>query len=256
MTESDPEAFATFELEPLDLRGQRSWQMEQIWQTARKKANRIALGQPRWRASVNPDLDSLLAQADLRDYPPDTYAYWGLAVDITLLPDDGCRFRSAELSVAFDDRSAAEGAPLVRRLRPDEVAEHETVVSERGMTLKLSLDLPAVAGAEAGGTGTRRDEVTRTLVRIGSFGSGTHEAGWRFRLTNAREIPLATTDLEALVIAPRPFRGEVVYSVVAEIEIRSPLDRWLTSAFAPQRDPKLGCAQEFPPHDKGATSRT
>jgi hypothetical protein len=256
MTPRDHEVFATFELEPLDLQGQRSWQLEQIWQTARRKANRIALGEPRWRVSVDPDVDTLLAQADIRDYSPDTYAYWGLAVDLTLLPDDGCRFRSAELSVAFDGSAAAGATPLVRRLRPDEVAEHEAVVSERSMTLKMSHEVPAVVGAEAGGTRTHREEVTRTLVRIGSFGSGTRAAGWRFRLTNAREIPLATTDLEALVIAPRHFRGDVVYSVVAEIEIRSPLDRWLTAAFAPQPDPKLACTQAFPPRDTAATSGT
>ena len=244
MTRERGDAFVTFELEALDPRGYRSAQAEEVWETARRKANRIALGRPRWQRETTPDDDGLLLASDLRHQSSTASAFWLLGLDLTLLPDEGCRFRSAQLSVAFE---GAGELPHVRRLRPTEVAEEQLAASERSGTLTISLKTPMGPGAEAGGARGARHEVTQTLVRLASFGAGTQEAGWRLSLTNAREIPLNSTDLEALVVSPTGFEGRVVYTVLAEIEVRSALDRWLTALFRPSESQPLRTGEPFPP---------
>jgi hypothetical protein len=244
VTRGTGDKFATFELEPLDPRSYRSAQAEEIWETARRKANRIAIGRPRWRLETSPSRDGLLLASDLRDQSTETSTFWVLGLDLTLLPDEGCRFRSAQLSVAF---VGSDEPPHVLRLRPGEIAEQQLAVGERSGMLQASLKAPLGIGTEIGISRGGREEVTQTLVRLASFGAGTQEAGWRLRMTNAREIPLNSTDLEALVVSPTSFEGQVVYSVIAEIEVRSALDRWLTAVFKPRDAQRLRSAEPFPP---------
>ncbi|MGW3036702.1 hypothetical protein ACWDCB_36525 [Streptomyces sp. NPDC001178] len=250
----EEEPFATFELELLDRRENRSWRAEEIWRTARHKTNRIALGRPLWRTAAASDADLSLVPDDLRhqisDETGDTERLWVLGLDLTLLPDEGCRFLSAQLVLSFTGGEESGGnQPLIRRLRPDERHEQELVVRERSARLQASASLPSpvVLGTLGESGRTVRTETSRTLVHVSGFGAGTAEAGWRFRLTNAREIPLNTTGLEAFVIADRAFRGEILYSVVARIEIRSTWDRWLTAVFVPRDSGVLRHAQPFPP---------
>ena len=244
MTRNEGDAFATFELEPLDPRGLRSAHAEEVWETARRKTNRIAIGRPRWRRETSPTTDGLLLASDLLDYSAESNAFWGLSLDLTLLPDEGCRFRSAQLSVAFE---GADELPQLRRLRPGELAEQQLAVSERSGSLQAALNAPFGLGTEIGTSRGGREEVTQTLVRLASFGAGTHEAGWRLQMTNVREIPLNSTDLKALVISPTAFEGQVVYSVLAEIEVRSVLDRWLSAIFKASDQRPLRSAETFPP---------
>ncbi|MED7931408.1 hypothetical protein SMD20_44810 [Nonomuraea sp. LP-02] len=221
MTAEEP-LFATFDLAPLDTRGRRSWAAEQVWQTARRKRNRIALGVPRWTAKGAGE--------------------WSLELDLTLLPDEGCRFRSAELSLSLP------GAVL-RELEPMEIQEQETVVTERSGALRATLELPVgplSPGVEAERASSRRTELTRTLVSLSAFGMGTSTAGWRLRLTDAREIPMSTTGMRALVSAGETVSGEIAYSVVAQIEVLTAVDRWLTAVFTPSPG-GLRCCQTFPP---------
>ncbi|MFI6492076.1 hypothetical protein [Streptomyces sp. NPDC050564] len=251
----DEVPFTTFELEPLDLGEKRSWRAEEVWRTARNKTNRIALGRPSWHTATSPDDPELsLVPEELRDALRSATRgdeqLWALGLDLTLLPDEGCRFVSAQLSLGFAGGEASDGAlPLVRRLRPAELREQELHVQERTVGLEVSASAPVVnvvgGGANAGRT--RRTETNRTLVYLSGFGAGTAEAGWRFRLTNAREIPLNATDLQAFVVADRGFRGQIVYSVVARIEIRSTVDRWLTAVFVPKESGTLRHRQDFPP---------
>jgi hypothetical protein len=250
----EEQPFATFELEPLDRRGDRSWRAEETWRTARQKTNRIALGRPLWRTTTESDADLSFLPEDLRDQMRDgirdTERLWALGLDLTLLPDDGCRFLSAQLALQFTGGETPDGElPLIHRLRPDERHEQELVVEERSKRLQASASLPSpvALGSQREGGRTVRTETNRTLVHVSGFGAGTAEAGWRFRLTNAREIPLNTTGLEAFVIADSGFRGEIVYSVVARIEILSTWDRWLTTVFISKNGGALRHAQLFPP---------
>jgi hypothetical protein len=59
--------------------------------------------------------------------------------------------------------------------------------------------------------------------------------------------PANSTDLEALVVSPTGFEGQVVYSVIAEIEVRSVVDRWLTAIFKPADGQPLRSSELFPP---------
>jgi hypothetical protein len=244
MIAGQDESFATFELELLDPRKYRSAQAEETWQTARRKSNRIALGRPRWRHETAPSSDGMLTASDLQHDSPDSANFWAVSLDLTLLPDNGCRFRSAQLSLTFE---GAPEIPNVRRLRPTETSEQQAVTTKSSGALHVSVKGLPYTGAELGVDHTDTHEVTQTLVRLASFGASTHQAGWRLQLTNAREIPLNSTDLDALIVSPKGFTGQVVYSVIAEIEIRTIADRWLTAIFGPKRDQPLRSSEPFPP---------
>lgn len=74
-------------------------------------------------------------------------------------------------------------------------------------------------------------------MALGSFGTGTPEAGWRLAGTSSREIPLTTDDLLAVLARPHQHPGTVQVNVVAEIAIRTPGDRWLTWVFKRRSPP-------------------
>ena len=93
---------------------------------------------------------------------------------------------------------------------------------------------------------SRRTELTRALVRLAAFGTGTSTAGWRLRLTGANEIPMSTPGLRMQVSPGETVGGEITYAVVAQIEVLTPLDRWLTAVFTASPE-GLRCSQEFPP---------
>lgn len=78
---------------------------------------------------------------------------------------------------------------------------------------------------------TQESRLTKTEVALESFGSGTPEAGWRLTVTSSREIPLTTDGLLAVLARARTHSGTVRLNVVAEIEIRTSSDRWLTWIF-------------------------
>jgi hypothetical protein len=59
----------------------------------------------------------------------------------------------------------------------------------------------------------------------------TKQSGWRFRLTNSQEIPLSTTDLEALIVMPRNIRTTAQFRIVAAINVLSTFDKWFSWAF-------------------------
>jgi hypothetical protein len=226
---SDRPQLASVQLELLDqrLRGHPEWDATDVLETFRGKVNRMSIGLPRWHRDVE--------QA-------------AMTLDLTLLPDIGCRFVNAELALRLEGRPAA-GHAVVARLDPAELGDAETVVRETTGGLKVSLGetLSPVVGGEVGRSRVTRGEVARTLVRLAAFGAGTQEAGWRFTVTDARDIPLNTTGLKATISYPPRWSGIVWFSVVAQIQVRSRTDRWLTAAFGMGDSARLECSQEFPP---------
>jgi hypothetical protein len=230
------ETLATIDLEPLDLGELRDWRVSEALETFRGKVNRISVGMPRWR------------RADETAYRPQLDAAAAMSVDLTLLPDTDCRFSNAELSLHLEPDPGAEQA-VVASLDPTELSDEAVVVREVGGALKASLGatLSPIVEAEAGRSASVRDEVARILVRLAGFGTGTPEAGWRLTLTDAREIPLNTSGLTAVIAHPGEWCGTVWFSVVARLEVRSRADRWLTAAFGMRGDGRLECSQPFPP---------
>ena len=49
------------------------------------------------------------------------------------------------------------------------------------------------------------------------------------------------------VASPTGFAGRVVYSVMAEIQVRSLFDRWLTAVFRPRTGQPLRSFDQFSP---------
>lgn len=236
MSERRPQ-LAEIALEPLDVERLRSWEATEAWETFRGKVNRISIGLPHWQLESGYDRTGggLAAPLD---------ATATMTVDLTLLPDVGCRFANAELAMRLEPADES-GDAIVVRLEPAELSDQAVVVREASGGVKASV-IPSVdVGLELSRSAHR--EVTRTLVRLAAFGAGTSEAGWRLTLTDARDIPLNTMDLTSTIAHPRGWRGTVRFSVVAQLQIRSHTDRWLTAAFGMRDTPQLACSQVFPP---------
>lgn len=225
---TEPARLATVELEPLDARRLRNWEATEAWETFQGKVNRISIGLPRWELGSRERAS--------------------MTVDLTLLPDVDCRFTAAELALRLEPAPAA-GQALIASLEPREVGDHAVAVRESsgGLTASLGATLSPVVDAGLDRSELRRHEVSRMLVRLASFGTGTPEGGWRLTLTEARDIPLDTTGLGAVIAHPVGWRGRVAFSVVAQLQVRSRLDRWLTAAFGMSDRARIECAQPFPP---------
>lgn len=218
---------ASVELELLDRRSFRDWEATEAWETFRGKVNRMSIGRPQW--------DRLDDRATM-------------TVDLTLLPDVGCRFSGAELALRLE-AGPASGQAVVAHLDPAELGDEATIVRETTGGLKASLGeaLNPVVGAEFDRSNVTREQVARTLIRLAAFGAGTTEAGWRLGITDARDIPLNTTGLTATIAHPPSWTGTVWFSVVAQIQVRSRTDRWLTAAFGMGDKTRFQCSQPFPP---------
>ena len=82
----------------------------------------------------------------------------------------------------------------------------------------------------------REDKWEQQSVHLESFGAQSSQGGWRLSMTEQREIPLDTRGLK-LIIAHK--KGEPVsmkLRAVAEIEVLSDIDKWLTWAFGVDKD--------------------
>jgi hypothetical protein len=234
---------AEIELEPLGTGRLRGWEATEAWETFRGKVNRISIGLPRWRLGIQADQTTADQPRPANDQAGNGTSAT-MTVDLTLLPDIGCRFTNAEMAVRLEPAAGCDQA-IVARLEPTELADQAAVIREAGSGLKASLSYVVDAGVEL--SGTQRREVTRTLVRLASFGAGTPEAGWRLTLTDARDIPLNTTDLTTTIVHPAAWHGTVWFSVVARIQVRSRTDRWLTAVFGMPDNAQIKCFQPFPP---------
>jgi len=83
----------------------------------------------------------------------------------------------------------------------------------------------------------RQEEVEQVLVDLASFGIGTSYAGRRFLMTDAHQIPLQATDLQALIVMPRDGGAEIQFGVAAKIEVLTWPDRWLTVILRARKEP-------------------
>jgi hypothetical protein len=243
---------ATVELEPIDPTRLRSMEGSDVWETVKGKRNRIAIGYPQCLREVTPSNDNLLKASDLTEFPTNTHAFFHLNLVLTLLPDVNCRFRSADFIIDFRQAATKQRLPLILRLRPGEQTSHKVVVIEEQDNAKVSLSEPTfkVVGTELGKSHIQREEVERIIVNMECFGSRTKHAGWRFRLTDSREIPLNSTNLEVLIVLAHNTQVTAQFSVVAEIEVLSGLDKWLTWPFKRKNEAVVHCSYEIPPKKK------
>lgn len=237
---------ATVEMEPIDPTRLRATKGGDVWETVRGKRNRIGIGAPRCLLEEQPAEGGMLTADDLNEFHAEDHSFYRLNLALTLLPDEGCRFRKADFIIDF---SATVGdLPLILRLKPVACTSRKLVVDEENTHLKLSVHEPIlkVVGAGLDVARVRREEVEQVAVTLESFGVRTKQSGWRFQLTDSREIPLSSTDLEALIVVPRNTIATAQFRLVAAIDILSSMDKWLTWAFKRKEEVAADLLYEFP----------
>jgi hypothetical protein len=231
------EILETLEMEPILASAGRLRKTETaVRETVLGKRNRVSIGQPLATRVAKVAPDNLLRPDDVEYYRPRAHEFNLVELSLTLLPDEGCRFRSADICV--DIGPAEDELPLVLRLFPAERMSKRTVKRSSEVSARLGLKGKTLHGIEAGlgekeSTGEEFDAFTAELE---SFGAQTREAGWRMRMTKARDVPLNATGLKLLLVHLRDRPVTATIRVAAEIDICSLADRWLSYAFK-QRGP-------------------
>ncbi len=86
----------------------------------------------------------------------------------------------------------------------------------------------------------------QTKISVGAYGAMTRSAGWRFNITNSKEISFNPTGLEVLVAVPKGNQQTIRFSVDAKIDIKNPMDKWLTWAFTPEKEAIVDCLYAVP----------
>ncbi len=238
MTAVDGAGLDEIQLEPIDPTALRATEGSSIWETVRGKRNRIAIGRPQWSA-LDDALEDTVRTGLLSRFPPEEYAITALQMSLTLVPDHDCRFRTADLVLTLDNDDC-----LFVHLDPS--LESTTVtVTRQGAQGSLKFGI-LTAGEVTVDSGKHGEEVSRSEAAIEAFGVGTSEAGWRLAVTSARAMPLDTTGLRSVIASP-PARGaKLTVSAVAEIDIRTVGDRWLTWAFK-RSEAKASITWPLPP---------
>jgi hypothetical protein len=229
------------ELEPIDPSLLRSTEATGVWETVRGKRNRITLGQPRWLDAAEAIEAKTMAQLSAA-YTPRDFTLQVLQLSLTLLPDRDCRFRSADLVLTLGDVEGGESC--FADLEPREETTTLIVTRERpGGHATLSVLSAVEVGVD---TGARRTESTRSEATLEAFGTGSTEAGWRLSLRRGRDIPLDTPELRAVIARAAGHEGDLSITAVAEIDVLTPGDRWLTWAFK-RRQPSVGLFRPLHP---------
>jgi|LGVE01.1.fsa_nt_gb hypothetical protein len=246
ISEETRQLFATVEMEPVDLTRLRATKGSDVWETVRGKRNRIAIGAPRCLLEEQPAEGGMLTAEDLNEFRAEKHSFYRLNLTLTLLPDEGCRFQKADFIIDFS--KTVGDLPIILRLRPAKHTSRKLVVDEENEKLKLSFQEPILKliGAELDESRVRREEIEQIIVSLESFGVRTKQSGWRFRLTNSQEIPLSTTDLEALIVMPRNIRTTAQFRIVAAIDVLSTVDKWLSWAFKRKEEPTVDLLYEIP----------
>lgn len=230
MTTND---FLTFELEPLSTAADRKAESG-YHETVMGKRNRISIGHPLVQQLDAEVLGDLLTDDDLAGFASSEHDFWSVEFSVTLLPDDACRFSSADLAVELAPLD--DVLPIIRRFSPDEVANSKTVRVEKQVNLSAGI-AEAVQVLELGASAkqVREEQWEHTAVSLASFGANTRNGGWRLTVTGAKEIPFNTSGLRMLCVLPRGAHVTARINLVAGIDIRNALDRWVTAAFRGKR---------------------
>jgi hypothetical protein len=213
------------------------------------KRNRIAIGLPRCIREDPLASSTLLTAQDQLAYPATAHRFYRVAFDVTLHPDDGCQFVSADLVFILQPDRINKKLPLILHLNPQGQGTKMAVKIKSDDTAKMKLSPPMLKflSAEVGGSSSLEVGYEKFEASLSAFGAGTREAGWRFETTEGAEIPLCTPALELLVVLPREFPAQARFRLAAKIKVRSPIDRWLTELFTRDRPAEADYA--FPDSD-------
>lgn len=250
MATINPASEVELDLVPIDLDTQKGPGEDQAEiATVLSKHSKIRLGAPKctdWLADLAalgplPDDVRLRAQAG--------YAFRHVRPTLTLLPDRGCLFTSAELSIELDALPAGHGkagGPSAKPLAYD-VLPHEVLykIQEKNSTrtsFEGSSELgkgPAKLIAKIIRETTVERDGERFVRELYGYGANFREVGWR--LQAGGRLPLAgdITDLEFTAQVPSGNSLTGRFRIVAEIAIQTAVDRWLTRVFGAAHDGNL-----------------
>jgi hypothetical protein len=234
MTAEEP--FLTIELEPIDPSMLRATEGTSVWETVRGKRNRITIGRPRWLDPAEV-LDADILAKLRRENQLNEQAAKVMRLSLTLLPDPQCRFRSADLILTL-----AGGASFVHLEPREQLSSLAVTTTRAGAHAKFTVLSFGEVGVHSG---TRATNLTRSEATIEAFGTGSAEAGWRLSTVSTRDIPLESPDLSAVVVQQDRLAGSVQIGAVAEINVLTVGDKWLTWAFKRAR-PEAALAHPLP----------
>ena len=204
-------------LDPIDASSLRAANGTAVWETVRGRRNRITVGTPRWQpVDADPGVRAR--------FPADRFGVTQLELSLTLLPDKGCRFRSADLILSLTD-AVAQFVDLNPRSTSSSVDHTRTRPQA-----SAGVEVPGVGDVRLA-SGNAIVQYTQVVSTLEAFGLDSPEAGWRLSMARGQEIPLTTSGLVATIVYPRGTPGSVALNVVAEIDVNTAVDRWLTWAF-------------------------
>jgi hypothetical protein len=202
-----------------------------IVRTAFGKRNRILVAPPEaFPFEVSKFDISKKELARLRDLGSELV---GVRTTISFVPDHGCGFVAADLTLAFA-ALGHQSRPIVIDIRPRETTRKEAYSSQNTKASKVSASAnPGFAKligelSEKKLTKSGGKRIMRDLYAFGLNGS---EAGWHFQSNPGNEISGVYDNLIfALRVPPMSkIRAEVRFG--AEIAIQDAVDRWATLAF-------------------------
>jgi hypothetical protein len=197
-----------------------------------------------------PGAGRLLSSDDIAVYPPAAHDFYRLELKVTLLPDEGCRFRAVDLLLELDQQDSRE-LPLILRLAPEETTTQKVVTTTTKQEIQLAAGdtIAKVIKSSLSDSHTREEKIEEVEVQLGSFGAQTPEGGWRFQLTATRPIALSSNVLSALIVVSKSAQANAHFKIVASIEVLSVLDRWLTILFTNHDRPSASLTYAFPKRD-------
>lgn len=218
---------------------------ETDWTTLRGKHNRIAIGSPLCEAVKSVTKGGLLTKENLHHFPLSDHEFYQLSLALTLVPDVECQFRSVDFLMDLAGIPGQKRLPVFARLEPQKEVSKEALKLSTTDSAKLGVKDNAfqLVTAELGGSKSVEKEFEKIHVELASFGTSTRSAGWRYKLTESKEIPLNSADLKALVIVPQGRGGKINFRVTAQIEVKTAIDRILTKLFL--REPRAGTSADY-----------
>jgi hypothetical protein len=233
MSPEERKLLASIELVPSSPLRLRKGQEKVEWETIKGKINRVEIGIPRCIKEEQPTKEGMITLDDLNEFSSKKYSFYRLNPNFTLLPDEGCRFQKADFIIDIKNGDEGRVPPLILSLRPQEIIQPIKVVKDKEVSATSGISDPILKIANIGVNEkhSMRTEFMNIMVSLQSFGARTKEGGWRFKLTESREIPLTSDNIEALVVVPQNKQTTIKFLIDAKIDVLTSLDRWLTWAF-------------------------
>ncbi|MFW9767511.1 MAG: hypothetical protein ACFFEM_01720, partial [Candidatus Thorarchaeota archaeon] len=153
-------SFLSMEMVPIGLESKEQIEMETIL----GKKNRIEIGYPRIIIEKTPSRTNLILKKHLDEFSIDKHLFCRLNLSLTLLPDLGCKFKTADFIIDVRESASGSPLPLFLRLNPSKKTTKKVVVvekKERGV--ELSDPFFKILKADLKGDVVKKDQVEQMM---------------------------------------------------------------------------------------------